>query len=115
MSNYRFPAESAQHEGTWLIWPIEDHFVEDVDIEEIELIWIDMIRALVGGEKVHIVAFDEEYQASIEEMLDEEEIDTDRVDIIIAESDSYWTRDIGPIFVFDENGKLAIADFTFDS
>lgn len=33
---------------------------------------------------------------------------------IIANTDSYWTRDYGPWFVFDDAGDLKIVDFTYN-
>nr|NQU90329.1 agmatine deiminase family protein [Bacteroidota bacterium] len=35
-------------------------------------------------------------------------------DFIIAPSDSYWTRDYGPWFIFDGNDELGIMDFTYN-
>ena len=33
---------------------------------------------------------------------------------IIADSDSYWTRDLGPWWISDENGDLGIVDFPYN-
>jgi hypothetical protein len=41
-------------------------------------------------------------------------IDPDTVDWIIAPSDSYWTRDYGPWFVFDGNGDIRIIDHYYN-
>jgi agmatine deiminase len=41
-------------------------------------------------------------------------IDPNTVDWIIAESNSYWTRDYGPWFVFDGNGDLRIIDHKYN-
>jgi len=41
-------------------------------------------------------------------------IDPNGVDWIIAPSDSYWTRDYGPWFVFDGNGDIRIIDHYYN-
>lgn len=35
-------------------------------------------------------------------------------DFLIAPSDSYWTRDYGPWFVFDGNDELSVIDFNYN-
>ncbi|MFB3910225.1 MAG: agmatine deiminase family protein [Candidatus Eisenbacteria bacterium] len=41
-------------------------------------------------------------------------VDPDAVDWILANSDSYWTRDYGPWFVYDGNGEIAIIDHYYN-
>ncbi len=36
------------------------------------------------------------------------------VDFMIAASDSYWTRDYGPLFMFDGNGDYGVVDFRYN-
>lgn len=35
-------------------------------------------------------------------------------DFLIAQSDTYWTRDYGPWFVFTGDGEMAVVDFTYN-
>ena len=41
-------------------------------------------------------------------------VNTDNCSFIIASSDSHWTRDYGPWFVFDGNKQPGIVDFPYD-
>ncbi|MCF8364882.1 MAG: agmatine deiminase family protein [Bacteroidales bacterium] len=41
-------------------------------------------------------------------------VNLDNCEFIIAPSNSYWTRDYGPWFVFDGNDELGIIDFTYN-
>ena len=41
-------------------------------------------------------------------------INTDNCSFLIAQSDSYWTRDYGPWYVFDGNKQPGIVDFPYD-
>lgn len=110
---YAFPSEEARHEGTWLTWPHEYTYGKEY-AAEIEPIWVAMVKALAPGEKVHIIAYNEAYQARIIDLLNAAEVEMTQVDFVLAESDDYWTRDTGPMFVRDNNGTLKIVDFGFD-
>jgi len=41
-------------------------------------------------------------------------VNLDNCEFMIAPSNSYWTRDYGPWFVFDGNDELGIIDFTYN-
>ncbi len=41
-------------------------------------------------------------------------VNTDNCSFIVAPSDSHWTRDYGPWFVFDGNKQPGIVDFPYD-
>lgn len=110
---YTMPAEDLPHEGTWLTWPHRYTYGMGYQ-QEIENIWVQMVKFLHTGERVHIVAYDKSEQMRITKRLADSAIDLTQVDFVLAKSDDVWARDTGPIFVFDEHGKLVIADFAFD-
>lgn len=112
-ANYIFPSEEIEHEGTWLTWPHE-HIYGKKYANEIEYIWVDMTKALSEGEKIHIVAYNEELKNKIAQLLENNKVNMNQIDFVIAKSDDVWVRDTGPMFVFDENKKLNIVDFGFD-
>ena len=41
-------------------------------------------------------------------------VNMDRVSFMLADTDSYWTRDYGPWFIFDGNGDLGVVDFPYN-
>lgn len=110
---YTIPAEELPHEGTWLTWPHPHTYGQEYQFE-VEPIWVQMVAALHNNENVHIIAYDKEEQARIESLLTKEGIDLATIDFVIAPSDDVWVRDTGPIFVFDKDQKMTIADFSFD-
>lgn len=112
-NGFTMPGEDKLHEGTWLIWPHKYTYGEKYS-QELESIWLDMTIALHTGENVHIIAYNEEEKVKIEKLLIQNDVNMKKVDFVIAKSDDVWVRDTGPIFVFDQNNKLTIADFTFD-
>lgn len=113
-SSYRFPGEWEEHEGTWIIWPHDYGLIDPEYVDMIDEIWITMTLALHTAERVHIVAYDENEESRIRGLLEEEGINFDQVDFLIAETDQFWARDTGPMFVLDESGAPAIADFGFN-
>ena len=107
---YTFPGEWEEHEGTWLIWPHNYGVIAPEYVDMIDDIWVTMTVALHSGEKVHIVAYDTAEQTRISGLLAEEGVDMSQVDFVTAESDQFWARDCGPIFVVDAEGTPAILD-----
>lgn len=41
-------------------------------------------------------------------------VNMDRVSFMIASTDSYWTRDYGPWFIYDGNGDYGVVDFQYN-
>ncbi|MFO8144465.1 MAG: agmatine deiminase family protein, partial [Candidatus Syntrophosphaera sp.] len=41
-------------------------------------------------------------------------VDMDNVSFLIAPTDSYWTRDFGPWFIFDGNDNYGVVDFRYN-
>jgi len=41
-------------------------------------------------------------------------VNMDRVSFMIASTDSYWTRDYAPLFIFDAEGEYGIVDFRYN-
>ncbi|WP_315078161.1 agmatine deiminase family protein [uncultured Clostridium sp.] len=113
MSNYYFPAEEREHEGTWLSWPHYYTYGKKYR-DDVEGIWLEMVDALYTGEKVHIIAYNGTEKQRITNLLTDKGINMTMIDFVIAKSDDVWSRDTGPIFVYDENDVLTIVDFTFD-
>lgn len=109
---YFFPHENDLHEGTWLQWPHDNTYKHTK--EAYEHIWIEMTRALVKGENVHIIAYDEKEKKSIIEALEYANVDMTRVDFYVFPTDDVWSRDNGPIFVFDEDDNLLIQNWQFN-
>ena len=124
-STYFFPSEEVTHEGTWLTWPHkyaykqtyyfgEEGIDGEVYVEMLEPIWIEITKALHTGETVHIIAYNSEEQARIENLLAENAVDLGKIDFVIMETDDVWMRDTGPIFTLKDGKELAIANFVFD-
>lgn len=71
-------------------------------------------KGLHYGENVHIVIFDEEEKVHVQSKLIEANVDMDKIDFLIEETDDVWIRDNGPIFVKDKEGNLCLTHWVFN-
>lgn len=110
---YTMPEETALHEGTWLQWP-HNHLYGPFYRDDLDPTWIAMTRELVGGEKVHIIAYDQTEQNHITNVLTNAGVSLANVDFYQHPNDDCWVRDNGPIFVFDDSNNLHITDWGFN-
>ncbi len=107
------PDEAAPHEGTWLQWP--HHYTYGTTYRtSLDPAWVAMTKALVTGEKVHIVAYNATEQARITALLKKALVPLTNVNFVIRQTDDVWVRDNGPVFVRDNAGQLLIADWGFN-
>lgn len=110
---YTMPEESALHEGTWLQWPHQYQYGVTYR-NRLDATWVEMTQALVEGEKVHIIAYDETEKTRITGLLVNAGILLTNVDFKIYPTDDVWVRDNGPIYVRDKKGQLIIEDWGFN-
>jgi agmatine deiminase len=110
---YSMPEESALHEGTWLQWPHQYQYGITYR-NRLDATWVAMTQALIGGEKVHIVAYNETEKIRIIALLNSAGIPLVNIDFKIYATDDVWIRDNGPIYVRDSTGKLSILDLGFN-
>lgn len=110
---YTMPEESARHEGTWLQWPHQYQYGTTYR-NRLDATWVKMTEELTGGEKVHIIAYDEQEKIRITDLLLDAGISLTNVDFKIYQTDDVWVRDNGPIYVRDKKGQLIIEDWGFN-
>ena len=109
---YTMPSEEAIHEGTWLQWPHD--YTYQFGASDFEPTWIEMTEALILGENVHIVAYNNAEKSHIETVLGFAGISMEQVDVFVHPNDDFWVRDNGPVFVYDQNNQLHITDWGFN-
>ena len=112
-SQYTMPPETEQHEGTWLQWPHQYEYGNQYR-NRLDATWVAMTQALVGGENVHIIAYNSTEQTRITDLLTNAGVSLTNVDFYLFETNDIWVRDNGPIFVRDINGDLKIEDWGFN-
>ena len=110
---YTMPEEGDLHEGTWLQWPHQYQYGMFYR-KSLDATWISITKALVTGEKVHIIAYNETEKDRIIALLNSANIPLSNIDFKIYKTDDVWVRDNGPIYVQDKKGMLLIQDWGFN-
>jgi agmatine deiminase len=111
---YRMPAEWERHEATWLAWP---HNREDWPgkFHAIPWLYAEIVRLLSAREWVDILVDDAKAERRASGILERAGAHLDRVSFHQWPTDRVWTRDSGPIFVRNEEGKVGITNWHFNA
>ncbi|MGX7693351.1 agmatine deiminase family protein [Gordonia polyisoprenivorans] len=107
--SWTMPAETARHDRVWMAFPRANTTLAEsaADAETAYAAWSTVANTVSEFEPVTVVV-DPTETSRARTML------TAAVDIIEAELDDAWMRDIGPTFVTDGAGHLAAVDWTFN-
>jgi len=111
---YRMPAEWEPHEATWLAWP---HNPDDWPgkFQAIPWLYAEIVRLLAAHERVHILVEDDKAVRRVSGILRRSGTNLDRVSLHPWPTDRSWTRDSGPIFVRDREGRVAVTNWHFNA
>ena len=111
---YRMPAEWEPHEATWLAWP---HNPEDWPGKFAPIPWLyaEIVRLLAAHEIVHLVVEDARAESRVRSILERGGANLDQVRFHRWPTNRSWTRDTGPIFVRNREGKVALTDWRFNA
>ncbi len=111
---FRMPAEWEPHEATWLAWP---HNPEDWPGKFASIPWLyaEIVRLLAAHERVHLVVEDAKMERRVAGMLRRAGAKLDRVSFHQWPTDRGWTRDSGPIFVRDSEGRAGLTNWQFNA
>jgi agmatine deiminase len=110
---YRMPAEWERHEATWLAWP---HNPEDWPgkFQAIPWVYAEIVRLLATHERVHILVEDAKAEQRASGILERAGANLDSVSFHKWPTNRSWTRDSGPIFVRNNDGKVAVTNWHFN-
>ncbi len=112
MISIRLPAEWEPQSGLLLTWP---HPQSDWHpfLQEIEPVYVDIVRQCVSRQTVIISCLDEAHLSHVHNLLQRDGVSPANYQIYIAASNDSWTRDHGPITVL-QDGQPTLLDFTFN-
>jgi len=112
---FRMPAEWEPHSGTWLTWPHNLETWPGQDIQQVVTEFRTIIQQLAIDEPVHILINDEKVERSVETTLREKGVNMVNIVLHSIPTNDSWIRDYGPNFIVQDNGKVAVNDWDFDS
>ncbi|WP_374164195.1 agmatine/peptidylarginine deiminase [Arcticibacter sp. MXS-1] len=113
---YRFPAEWAPHEATWLSWPHKEASWPG-KIDAIYGKYSEFVKVLASGEKVRINVNDEQMKAFALSHLKDAGADLSMVEFFIHPTNDAWCRDHGPAFLVNPLAEIkkVIVDWGYNA
>ncbi len=75
---------------------------------------LELISVLVSTVKVKIAVQDQDQKREIEKKLIEQSIPMAQVSFYLIPHDDIWFRDMGPIFLCNDNGEMIVEKFAFN-
>ncbi len=111
---YRMPAEWEPHGATWLAWP---HNPEDWPgkFQAIPWLYAEIVRLLAARERINMLVQDEKEQRRATSILERGQANLDNVIFHQWPTNRVWTRDSGPIFIRNAEGRIAITNWRFNA
>lgn len=109
--HYRQAAEFEPSEAIWLLWSNYNHRA-DLPNEQATL---DIINALVPHVKVKLVVANDSVYQYARRKIRPDLLEKQQVSIFKLPYQEFWARDMGPSFVLNQAGQLAMADFNFNA
>ncbi|RBP67012.1 agmatine deiminase [Brevibacterium sanguinis] len=111
--SYLMPAETAPHDRIWMAFPSSGYALGDTedDAEAARRTWAAVARATSEFTPVTVVVSESQTEHARRHLG---EGITHPISIVNAELDDAWMRDIGPTYVFDDEGRLHAVDWVFN-
>jgi agmatine deiminase len=111
---YIMPAEWERHEATWLAWP---HNPDDWPgkFRAIPWVYAEIVRLLATHERVHILVNDAKAERRAQRILERAGASLDHVAFHQWPTNRSWTRDSGPIFVRNPEGRVGLTNWRFNA
>ena len=75
---------------------------------------LSLVAEMAQDTRVLTIVLNQQQKQSVLSMYVSNNVDTSQCDFVFAQSDSYWTRDYGPFFIFDGNNNAGIVDFPYN-
>jgi agmatine deiminase len=104
---FRKPAEFERHERTWMIWPHRQDLYED-RLVAMQKEYSEIVAAISQFEPVTVVAHPDFAENARTHL-------GNHAEVVSVPVDDFWTRDCGPSFLTNANGKLAGVDWNFNA
>lgn len=112
VTTYVFPGEFEKQQALWLQWPEEEYSTAS---DPVYPVFIDIIKALEPYERVNLIVRSQDEIPRVEDMLKASGYNGKNLYYYVIDHLSIWARDVGPIFVKDNQNRLHIVDFGFNN
>lgn len=107
-----FPGEFDKQQTIWLMWPSEIYNAGDRPVAPVI---INIIKALDPYIRVNLITQNQDRIAEVDSMLRNSGYKGKNLYYYVIDHYSIWTRDVGPIFIKDNNNRLKVVNFGFNN
>lgn len=109
MSRWLMPAETAPQERIWMAFPTGGYTLGDTEEEAhaARSVWAAVANAAAEFEPVTVLVTPDDVGTAARYLAP-------AVEVLTADLDDAWMRDIGPTFVLDGDGRLGAVDWVFN-
>jgi agmatine deiminase len=101
------PAEFERHERTWMIWPHRKDLYDE-RLVPMQAEYVTIVEAISQFEPVTVVAHPDHAETARKRL-------GNLAEIVPMPVDDFWTRDCGPSFLTNAEGKLGGVDWNFNA
>ncbi|GAA0995448.1 agmatine deiminase family protein [Subtercola frigoramans] len=107
--SWHMPSETAPHKRTWMAFPSSGYTLGETSAEadEARTTWAAVANTIIDFEPVTMVVGPGHEEIARRYLASE-------VELVTAELDDAWMRDIGPTFVLGDDGRLGAVDWVFN-
>ncbi len=102
---FRMPAEWEPHSATWLTWPHNLETWPGQDMAKIEAVYVQMIKALAKGEKIHLLVNRESDAFQLNKLIKSSLLTNKNIITYSIPTNDAWIRDYGPNFLVRETSS----------
>lgn len=106
--NFKMPAEWHPHERCWMAWPCHEPSWEKIGLPRAQAVYAEIAQAIALYEPVTMIARPEDLALA-------QELCGNTIQCIPMDINDSWTRDTGPSFLLNEEGKLAGVDWNHNA
>ncbi len=107
---FTFPAEWEEHAATWTSWPFDDALWEGY-LEGVRDEFAGLVSTIARFEPVHLNVRDEETEEDARRRLE----GVGNIHFHRIPLNDVWFRDNGPLFIRNDEGKVALTDWEFNA
>ena len=109
---YTWPGEFDKQQAIWMEWPSATY---NEGSRPVNPVTISIIKAIAPYERVNIISESVDEILQIKNLLKTNGYTGTNVHCYTINHLSIWARDVGPVFVKDNLGRLSVVDFGFNN
>ena len=107
--NFKMPAEWAEHQRTFISWPVQESMCYPEDYEEVCRGYAEIIHAIAEFEPITVIVNHDD--AKIVDRF----VTMSGVEYLFINHNDAWLRDNGPTFLRNDRGELAAVNWHFNA